>query len=56
MANLFGIHSVGMSLMAYPRNAYRQTFDDTQPCSFDVVSSGQQEEMSVTGNVATLYL
>lgn len=56
MANLFGIHSVGDSLMTYLRNAYPAELRTEHDCTFSVVSSGELENFTAGSPTVTLYL
>lgn len=56
MANFFAVHSVGMSLMSYLRNAYPEPLRTDHPCSFRVLSSGELTATEDFGTTLSLFL
>lgn len=56
MANLFAIHSVGASLVAYLRNSYPGELRDEHPCDFRLLSSGELAGLDDVPTTVSLYL
>ena len=56
MANLYAVHSVGLSLVTYLRNAYPEPLRSEHPCQFRLISSGELAEPDDIGTAVTLYL
>ena len=57
MANLHAIHSVGLSLIKYLRNAYPAELQQNYPCDFRLVGSSELNGKSADfGTAVTLYL
>lgn len=56
MANVFGIHSVGDSVVKYLRDTYPEPLRNDHACEFRLLSSGELEESASTSTAVTLYL
>ena len=58
MANVFGVHSVGSSIVTFLRNTYPGEIDGRAlpACAFELVSAGQLAGELEEGNRITLFL
>ena len=56
MANVFGVHSVGDSLITFLRNTYPEPLRSEHPCEFRLISSGELDQSDNIGTAVTLYL
>ncbi len=57
MANIYSVHSVAGSIIQFLRNAYPAELQESYPCAFRVVSSGEMAEDSDDFDTSvTLYL
>jgi len=56
MANYFGIHSVGDSIMTFLRNTYPEPLRTEYPCEFRLLSSGELDNSEDIGTAVTLYM
>lgn len=56
MANLQAIHSVGVSLITYLRNAYPEPLRTRHPCEFRLLSSGELATNDDMGTTLSLFL
>ena len=56
MANMFGIHSVGDSLVTFLRNTYPEPLRTEIPCEFRLLSSGELDNGEDFGTAVTLYM
>jgi hypothetical protein len=56
MANLFGIHSVGDSIVMFLRNTYPEPLRTEHPCEFRLLSSGELDNSEDLGTAVTLYM
>lgn len=56
MANSFGIHSVGDSIVRYLRDTYPEPLRNDHACEFRLLSSGELEESTSMPTSVTLYL
>ena len=56
MASIFGIHSVGDSIVRYLRDTYPEPLRNDHACEFRLLSSGELEEATSMPTTVTLYL
>jgi len=56
MANISAIHSVGVSLVTYLRNAYPQALRTAHPCDFRLISTGELANDDDLGTTLTFFL